>query len=250
MKSAMADATTAGWVRLLPEGEGVVVTLLSFVATPNGAPLSQRMALGLEVLDWRAQSYAERWARVVEGSHIAQPAAWAYDEFRWREAPLRPLLGVDGDGRLVVGRTWNLSRCLAASRTFNEFTSLHCKTGQDVTSNVDTERQPFAVTTPSGTAPSPQYLQRFSDALVSEIKAEMGRRGISSRALGRQVGRSSQYMSDRLDGGNSKTGRRVTLTVKDLAAIAAVFGLHPADLIERAKSAADGEDAARVVGLE
>ena len=110
--------------------------------------------------------------------------------------------------------------------------------------------QPFAVTTPSGTAPSPQYLQRFSDALVSEIKAEMGRRGTSSRALGRQVGRSSQYMSDRLDGGNSKTGRRVTLTVKDLAAIAAVFGLHPADLIARAKAAVDGEDAARVVGLE
>jgi len=109
--------------------------------------------------------------------------------------------------------------------------------------------QPFAVTTPSGTAPSPQYLQRFSDALVSEIKAEMGRRGTSSRALGRQVGRSSQYMSDRLDGGNSKTGRRVTLTVKDLAAIAAVFGLHPADLIERAKAVADGEDAGRVVGL-
>lgn len=102
--------------------------------------------------------------------------------------------------------------------------------------------QPFAVTIPPGQAPSPHYLQRFSDALVSEIKAEMGRRGLSSRALGRQVARSSQYMSDRLDGGNSKTGRRVTLTVKDLAAIAAVFGLHPAELIERATSAADGED--------
>ena len=89
-------------------------------------------------------------------------------------------------------------------------------------------------------APSATYLATFSDALVSEIKAEMGRRDLSSRALGRLLGRSSQYMSDRLDGGNSKTGRRVTLTVKDLAAIAAVFEVHPAELIRRAKEAADG----------
>ncbi|KQW47574.1 hypothetical protein ASC77_14095 [Nocardioides sp. Root1257] len=94
-------------------------------------------------------------------------------------------------------------------------------------------------------APSATYLATFSEALVSEIKAEMGRRDLSSRALGRLLGRSSQYMSDRLDGGNSKTGRRVTLTVKDLAAIAGVFELHPAELIRRAKEAADGREAAQ-----
>ena len=39
----------------------------------------------------------------------------------------------------------------------------------------------------------------------------------------------------------------MTLTVKDLAAIAAVFGLHPADLIERAKAAVEnGEEPARL----
>ncbi|GAA1779062.1 hypothetical protein GCM10009795_026440 [Nocardioides hankookensis] len=96
---------------------------------------------------------------------------------------------------------------------------------------------------------SPDALARFSEALVSEIKAEMGRRDLSSRALGRLVGRSSQYMSDRLDGGNSRTGRRVTLTVTDLAAIAAVFDLHPAELVRRAKAAVDGVDRAQVLEL-
>jgi hypothetical protein len=100
------------------------------------------------------------------------------------------------------------------------------------------------------TAPlSADYLAGFSDSLVSEIKAEMGRRDLSSRALGRLLDRSSQYMSDRLDGGNSKTGRRVTLTVKDLAAIAAVFDLHPAELIRRAKLAVDSAAGGQVVGL-
>lgn len=99
-------------------------------------------------------------------------------------------------------------------------------------------------------APSAHYLEIFSEALVSEIKAEMGRRDLSSRGLGRLLGKSSQYMSDRLDGGNSKTGRRVTLTVKDLAGIAAVFELHPAELIRRAKEAADGrEDGTPVIEL-
>ncbi|MGA6128816.1 MULTISPECIES: hypothetical protein [unclassified Microbacterium] len=82
------------------------------------------------------------------------------------------------------------------------------------------------------------YPQNFSDALVSEIKAEMGRRDLSSRGLGRLIGKSSQYMSDRLDGGNSKTGKRVTLNVTDLFAIAAALDLDAATLIETAQRAA------------
>ncbi len=82
------------------------------------------------------------------------------------------------------------------------------------------------------------YPQNFSDALVSEIKAEMGRRDLSSRGLGRLIGKSSQYMSDRLDGGNSKTGKRVTLNVTDLFAIAAALELDAAALIETAQRAA------------
>lgn len=127
MKSAMADATTAGWVRLLPEGEGLVVAFLSFVATPNDAPLSNHMALGLEVLDWQAHSFVERWARVVEGSHFAEPTAWAYDEFRWTEQAIRPFLARDeATGDLLVGRAWNQSRCKANVAVFAESTNEDC----------------------------------------------------------------------------------------------------------------------------
>lgn len=83
------------------------------------------------------------------------------------------------------------------------------------------------------------YPQNFSEALVSEIKAEMGRRDLSSRGLGRLIQKSSQYMSDRLDGGNSKTGKRVTLTITDLLAIAHALDLEPTDLILRAQRAID-----------
>ena len=84
---------------------------------------------------------------------------------------------------------------------------------------------------------STDYGQQFADALVSEIKAEMGRRDLSSRALGRLIGKSSQYMSDRLDGGNSKTGKRVTLTVTDLLLIARALELDAADLMDSAEQA-------------
>lgn len=84
--------------------------------------------------------------------------------------------------------------------------------------------------------------ERFSDALVSEIKAEMGRQDLSSRALGRLIGKSSQYMSDRLDGGSAKTGKRVVLSVRDLAAIAEALGMRPSDLTFRAHFIALGGD--------
>lgn len=86
---------------------------------------------------------------------------------------------------------------------------------------------------------------RFSDALVLQIKAEMGRRDMSTRALARKIGESSQYMSMRLDGGNPRTGIRVPLTVRDLAAIASALGLEPNDLIVRAVNAPEDELGAR-----
>lgn len=81
------------------------------------------------------------------------------------------------------------------------------------------------------------YAERFWEELISEIKAEMGRRDLSSRGLGRLIGKSSQYMSDRLDGGSSKTGQRVVLSVRDLAAIAHALGIAEADLAARARHA-------------
>lgn len=85
-----------------------------------------------------------------------------------------------------------------------------------------------------------EFAERFSNALVSEIKAEMGRQSLSSRGLGRLIGKSSQYMSDRLDGGNVKTGRRVILNVWDISAIAKALGLSEVELITRAEGVALG----------
>ncbi|MCT2087329.1 hypothetical protein M3D75_14495 [Microbacterium enclense] len=93
-----------------------------------------------------------------------------------------------------------------------------------------------------------KYGELFSDALVSEIKAEMGRQDLSSRALGRLIGKSSQYMSDRLDGGSPKTGRRVLLNVTDLAAIAEALGIRTADLTLRAHHVALGVDPSLAMG--
>ena len=84
------------------------------------------------------------------------------------------------------------------------------------------------------------YTQRLADALVSEIKAEMGRQDLSSRALGRLIGESSQYMSMRLDGGNPRTGERVTLNVRDLYSIASALDIDPLDLMARAQRIASG----------
>lgn len=86
-----------------------------------------------------------------------------------------------------------------------------------------------------------ELAERFADALVTEIKAEMGRQSLSSRALGRLIGKSSQYMSDRLDGGNVKTGRRVMLNIWDLAAIAGALKLTEVELISRAEAVASGK---------
>lgn len=77
----------------------------------------------------------------------------------------------------------------------------------------------------------------FAEALITEIKAEMGRRDWSSRGLGRQIGRSSQYVSTRLDGGNPRTGKRIDLTVQDITAIASAFEMEPFELMERAQVA-------------
>jgi len=141
MKSDIADATTAGWVRLLADGEGITVAFLSYVGDGNDS----RKALGLARYAWQSDTYVERWARVVEGAHGAQPAAWAYDELRWREQAVRPLLARDDvTGELVVGRAWNQSRCQANLRTFAEFASDECVLG--AVNTAENERLPLAVT--------------------------------------------------------------------------------------------------------
>jgi len=88
-------------------------------------------------------------------------------------------------------------------------------------------------------APSPDYLKRFADALVDEIKALRSRRGIpSSRALGELLGEDPQWVSNRLDGGNPRTGERVSIGVSELVRIADVLGTSAQWLIEAADKAA------------
>lgn len=145
MKSELADATTAGWLRLLADGEGVLAAFLSFVDVPDDHPLVNRMALGVAAFDWQANAYVERWARVVEGPSVAQPAAWAYDELRWREQAIRPFLARDDEsGQISIGRAWNSSRCEANVGTFAEFESKDCIF--DAVGVAENERLPLAVT--------------------------------------------------------------------------------------------------------
>lgn len=83
-----------------------------------------------------------------------------------------------------------------------------------------------------------QLARLFSEALVSEIKAEMGRRDLSTRAVARQIDANSQYLSQRLDGGSPRTGVRVPLNAVDLAAISEVLGVSLSELIRRAEAVA------------
>jgi hypothetical protein len=145
MKSDFGDATVGGWVRLLPDGDDLVVTFLSYVDAPSTDPLASRFALGLEALHWQAGAYGERWGRVVEGAHGAQPAAWTYDELRQDEQAVRPFLARDdSSGDILVGRAWNSTRCKANVATFAEFTIAECARGSVGAS--ENQYLPLAVT--------------------------------------------------------------------------------------------------------
>jgi transcriptional regulator with XRE-family HTH domain len=91
-------------------------------------------------------------------------------------------------------------------------------------------------------APSDEYLERFSAALVLEIKAEMGRRDLSARGLATLIGVNPQYVTSRIAGGNPRTGKRVEITVPDLKRIAGALDLDPIDLMTRARDAASSGD--------
>jgi hypothetical protein len=145
MKSEFADATSAAWVRLLADGEGIAVAFLSYVDVPEGDLRRRRLALGIAALDWQLGAYTERWARVVEGLHAAEPGVWAYDELMWREQAIRPFLARDeANGDWLVGRAWNTTRCQANREVFAEFTTTDCVLGAVGPS--ENERLPLAVT--------------------------------------------------------------------------------------------------------
>lgn len=96
---------------------------------------------------------------------------------------------------------------------------------------------------PAGTGSDPAAeAKRIALALVDEINMEKGRQHLSSRRLGNLIGRSSQYVSMRLDGGNPQTGKLVTLDVIDLAAICSALGIELTDLLNRARARAERMD--------
>src|SRR2546422_6097351 len=140
-RSRPPHALAAGWLRVEARGEDLVSAWLSRIQAPGGG-YSNDLALGVGALSWTGETFAERWSRVVEGRHGTEPAAWTYDEFRWREAAVQPLLAVAEDGTAIVGRSWNVSRCLAVSRTFGEFTEVQCRGGFPGGAEVCADRSP------------------------------------------------------------------------------------------------------------
>lgn len=89
--------------------------------------------------------------------------------------------------------------------------------------------------------PSSDHLERVSAALVSEIKAEMGRRDLTARKLAALIGENHQYVTTRIGAGNPRTGKRVEINVADLSMIAGALDLDPRDLLARAIQTAQRE---------
>jgi hypothetical protein len=148
-RSTPVHALTDGWLRVEAHGEDLVAAWNSSVEGTTGGS-GNDLAAGVTALAWTSNGYQARWSHIVEGRHFTQPAAWTYDEFRWREAAVRPLLAVAEDGTVIVGRSWNQSRCRAVNGTFGEFTLAQCR---DFPSSAESEYLPFAFTSfsPDGT---------------------------------------------------------------------------------------------------
>jgi transcriptional regulator with XRE-family HTH domain len=67
----------------------------------------------------------------------------------------------------------------------------------------------------------------YADLVVGTIRAHLSRRGITQRRLAEMLGRPEDWVSRRLRGSN-------TLTVNDVATIAAALELDPWDMFSQA----------------
>jgi hypothetical protein len=178
MRSTETEARTDAWLRLEARGEDLVVAFLSLAEEPGPVTeASADVASGVMSLAWREGRYHEAWARVVDGRHVAGAVGWAYDEFRWRDAAVRPLLAVTAAGRVVVGRTWTQERCEATARTFREFDRIQdCILSGEAAPPLEVENQPFAFTvfSPEGTRQGTRLLsgRRFHEFVVFAMEAD------------------------------------------------------------------------------
>jgi len=128
-------------------------------------------------IDWDGEAYTETRTRLVDGRHGVGPAAWTYDEFRWRQMAVRPYLAVDAEtGHVVVGRTWSNPRCTAALEIFGEGSQRDCIF--ESVSPVDHERLPFAWTSfaPDGTREDTHVWmpEATSEFVVFDMAVEAG----------------------------------------------------------------------------
>ncbi len=144
MRARPSHALTDGWARLEARGEDVVTGFLSLAEEPSSV-LSNRLVSGAMFLRWTGARWEERWARLVDPPHFVEPPLWTYDELRWGEVLVRPLLAVDEDGSVVVGRTWTQGRCRAVHAVFGEPSIEDCF-GEDVAPNTESRILPFAFT--------------------------------------------------------------------------------------------------------
>lgn len=178
MRSREQGARTDAWLRLEARGEDLVVAFLSVPRDAEaGAEASSDVASGVMALTWREGRYHEAWTRVVDGRHLAGAVGWAYDEFRWRDAAVRPLLAVTADGRAIVGRTWTQDRCEANARTFHEFDRVQdCILSEEAAPPLEVEKQPFAFTvfSPEGERQGTRILSasRFHEFVVFAMEAD------------------------------------------------------------------------------
>ncbi len=183
----LADALSAGWLRLASTGESVVAAVLSFADFPESDPRRQSLVLAVEALEFTGGEFVARWARLVDDVHRADPAAWAYDELRWREQAVRPFLAVEpATGTIAVGRAWNRTRCDANVARFAEFTTQDCVLRSvDV---VENERLPLAVTrfSPSGERLGTMVLGPDEDA-VEQVPFDLVVEGNSFVVVGSVV---------------------------------------------------------------
>lgn len=74
----------------------------------------------------------------------------------------------------------------------------------------------------------------LSERVASEIRAEMGRRGITQSTLATSLGESQPWLSRRI---SSRPGVKIQIDLYDLERIAAVLDLTAGDLIARASGA-------------
>lgn len=141
MRAFELTALQGGWISLAARGEDLIVLFQS-----RAVLASNEVVLGVSWLARRADRYVETRTRLVDGRHTIQAAGWNYDEFRWIDTLLRPLLAVDPtDGAVVVGRAFTQGRCRQLVARFSEFTTADCYAR--ASGNSESRVLPFVFTT-------------------------------------------------------------------------------------------------------